>query len=151
MHVRVAHSPRRRRLALSHAITRAIVLFATALAAGVPAGGCARSGPPAADDVRVEWQVTPSPASVGPATVRFSLVDAAGRPVPGARLSVEGHMTHPGMAPVVAEVHETGRGAYEAALSFTMAGDWILIVEGELSDGRRLRRPLSVPGVRAGR
>ena len=83
--------------------------------------------------------------------LRFSLVDDAREPVAGARLRVEGHMTHPGMAPVTADVRETGPGAYEAALSFTMAGDWVLVLDGALDDGRRLRRHLSVPGVQASR
>ena len=53
-------------------------------------------------------------------------------PSTGARLRLEGLMSHPGMAPVVAEVVERGDGAYDAPLQFTMAGDWILFVTGQL-------------------
>ena len=41
------------------------------------------------------------------------------------------------MAPVVADVIERGDGEYEAPLQFTMAGDWILLVTGQLPDGSR--------------
>ena len=56
-------------------------------------------------------------------------------------------MTHPGMAPVVATTKPRGHGVYEAALSFTMAGDWALLVSVELPDGRRLDRRIDVPNV----
>jgi hypothetical protein len=58
-------------------------------------------------------------------------------------------MTHPGMAPVTADVRETDPGVYEAALRFTMAGDWVLVLDGALADGRRLRRQLAISGVGA--
>ena len=48
-------------------------------------------------------------------------------------------MSHPGMAPVVADVVERGDGVYDAPLQFTMAGDWILLVTGQLADGRGLK------------
>ncbi len=60
-------------------------------------------------------------------------------------------MTHPGMAPVLADVRETTSGSYESSLEFTMAGDWVLVIEGRLADGRRLRRELSVARVGADR
>ena len=117
------------------------------LAAGLAAAGCTRAGVQA-DDLRVEWGVSPTPASVGPAVVSVRLLDAAGRPVPRATLRLEGHMTHPGMAPVLADVREPTPGRYEGQLSFSMAGDWVLLLVGELPDGRELRRRLDVPGVR---
>jgi hypothetical protein len=83
--------------------------------------------------------------------LRVFIVDGAGQPVAGARLRVEGHMTHPGMAPATAALRETAAGTYEAPLTFTMAGDWVLVLEGALDDGRALRRQLSVPGVRPSR
>jgi hypothetical protein len=61
-----------------------------------------------------------------------------GQPIRGARLTIEGHMTHPGMAPVLSTVRETGAGVYEAELPLTMAGDWTLVVSGALADGRRV-------------
>ena len=125
-----------------------IILLGSLVAAGAAAAACTRTAPPA-DDVRVEWRVTPSPAQVGPATLRLFLIGADGAPAAGARLAIEGHMTHPGMAPVTADVRETDPGVYEAALRFTMAGDWVLVLDGALADGRRLRRQLAISGVGA--
>jgi hypothetical protein len=152
VHVRVAHRPGERRLTLPLTSTASRVLAGALLAAAsFNAGACRSAAPASTEEVRVEWTVEPSRPPVGPATVRFSLVDTAGRPLTGARLRVEGHMTHPGMAPVLADVRETTRGSYESSLAFTMAGDWVLVLDGRLADGRRLRRELSVPRVGADR
>ena len=53
-------------------------------------------------------------------------------------------MTHPGMTPVVATVTPRGPDVYDAALDFTMAGDWMLIATVRLHDGRRAR--VACPG-----
>lgn len=89
--------------------------------------------------------------SVGPAQVSVALVDEAGRPVRDARLRLEGHMAHPGMAPATADLREAAAGHYEAQITFSMGGDWVLLLSGELPDGRRLRRQLELPGVLSGR
>jgi hypothetical protein len=68
--------------------------------------------------------------------------------IDGARLRLEGHMSHPGMTPVTTSVAERGPGEYEAQLRFSMAGDWVLVLTGDLPDGRRLTRQLDVVGVR---
>jgi hypothetical protein len=52
------------------------------------------------------------------------------------------------MAPVVADVVERGDGVYDAPLQFTMAGDWILIVSGQLADGSQIKKQIEVAGVR---
>ncbi len=101
-------------------------------------------------DVRVS--VAPTPPLVGPALVVVELVGEEGAPVEGARVRVEGTMTHAGMVPVLAEAEPTGDGRYRVPeFTFTMGGDWILRVHITLADGRegvreREVRVVSGPG-----
>lgn len=101
-----------------------------------------------ASDVSVSWTIDPSPASAGAATlVRFDVKREDGKPVGGAKLRVEAHMTHPGMQPLVAELIERATGTYEARLNLPMAGRWILVVSGTLADGRRIEKQAEVTAV----
>ena len=111
--------------------------------------GCAGGGG-GVEDVALDLTFSPDPPKVGPATVVVTLADAAGEPISGATLELEGTMTHPGMTPVFADAGETSAGRYEATLEFTMGGDWIIIVRGVLPDGSELEREVEVRGVQVG-
>jgi hypothetical protein len=102
-------------------------------------------------DARVEMKVAPSPPRVGPATVTLTLRDGAGKALPGATLKLEANMSHPGMVPVFAEAREVQPGKYEASLEFTMGGDWFIIAEATLPDGRRVQRQMELPAVSSDR
>jgi YtkA-like len=107
--------------------------------------------PPAetAPEIDLNWRVTPDPPRTGPATVSLTLTDtAAGRPIEGATVRLEGNMSHPGMKPVFSTAREVRPGQYEAPIEFTMAGDWFLLVDATLHDGRTLHRQVDLPGVR---
>jgi hypothetical protein len=109
--------------------------------------GC--TSPDPAESITVSWTLDPSPPIVGePIAARLTLRDRHQQPVTGARLRLEGLMSHPGMAPVMAAIVERGDGTYEAALRFTMAGDWILLVTGELPGGAPLTKRIEIAGVR---
>ena len=118
------------------------------LCAALVGGGCRTS--PAVD---LSWTVEHRPFAGAPgadAHVTIVMRDRAlGQPVRGARLSLEGHMSHPGMAPVVAAVSETTDGRYEGQLRMTMAGDWTLVLSGALADGRRVtwQRQIEISGA----
>lgn len=116
------------------------------LAACLIAAGCRPPVAPAADttpDVALAWTVTPDPPAAGPATLALTLTDTrARRPVAGAAVKLEGDMSHPGMQPVFSTARETAPGRYEAPIRFTMAGDWILLVDARLRDGRTLHREI---------
>jgi hypothetical protein len=99
--------------------------------------------------VVVDLQVTPDPPHIGPATVVVTLNDAQGQPIAGAEMSLEGNMNHAGMVPVLAEASEVSPGRYEATLEFTMGGDWFILVQAALPDGRALEHQVDVPGVDA--
>jgi hypothetical protein len=125
------------------------LLLATVVCIGVSTV-CARNAG-RAEDVSVEWKMTPTQPIAGtPVLGELTLRDHGRRPVRGARLQVEGHMSHPGMAPVIAAVAEREEGVYEVRLQFTMSGDWIVLVTGSLPDGRRLNRRIDVVHARPG-
>jgi hypothetical protein len=99
--------------------------------------------------IHIEWIVTPDPPRTGDAMLSFTLVDStAGMPVTRAKVRLEGNMSHPGMMPILSTARETAPGRYEAPLDFTMAGDWIVLVDAELPDGRALHRQIEILGVR---
>lgn len=127
-------------------------LSVLALWLALPSAGCRPPSADAAPEIRLAWSVRPEPPQTGPVVVSLSLTDStSGAPVEGARVRLEGTMSHPGMSPVFVTARETASGRYEASIDLTMAGDWILLVEAELPDGRTLHRQVTLPGVRASR
>ena len=123
--------------------TRAIPgRFFTLLLIAIAAAACGRAVAPE-EDLIVEWKVTPAEPRVdGEALAEVTLLDRARRPVRGATLRVEAHMTHPGMAPIIESAAEQGSGVYTTRLRFSMAGPWVLFVKGELADRRPISRRL---------
>jgi hypothetical protein len=139
VHVRVAQ-PR----AAGRSLIRTVALVAVVSVAGTSA--CLQPG--TSDRVQVSWSLDPAePTLDRPTRARVTLTDEHGGPVAGARLQVEGHMNHPGMAPVVAPAEERRPGVYEADIHFTMAGPWVLVASGTTKDGARFTRTLDVPDV----
>lgn len=137
MHVRVG----------SRALAR--VLTAVLLVGAVAAStvGCRPADP--SSDIDAAWTLDPSLPLVGdPVVVRITLSDRAQHPISGGKLRLEGQMSHPGMAPVVSELVDRGNGTYEGRLKLTMAGDWTLVITGELAGGQRVTKQLDIPGVR---
>jgi YtkA-like protein len=111
--------------------------------------GC-RPPAAAAPEIALAWVVAPDPPAVGAARLSLTLSETAtGRPVEGARVRLAANMTHPGMKPVLATAREVRPGRYEAPLALSMAGDWFLLVEARLRDGRTLDRQVDLPGVRS--
>ena len=108
----------------------------------------ASCGPRATSAADVSWTLNPQSAAVGPATLTVTLRDRAGRAVTGARLRLEGHMSHPGMTPVIADAVERTPGVYVASFTFTMPGDWVLAVSATLADGGRVEQRIEVANVR---
>jgi hypothetical protein len=131
---------------------RPVLAAVLAALAALMAAGC---GPRAVRDVSqvpelvLAWSLSPAAPVVGPATLRLALTDVrAGRRLGGATIEVEEDMLHPGMAPILAVGREVAPGRYEADLRFSMAGDWVLLVDATLADGRPVHREIRVRGVR---
>jgi hypothetical protein len=101
-------------------------------------------------DPRIDltWTLSPTASVVGPATLTITLRAPSGDPLKGAAVRLEGHMTHAGMTPVFANAVERAPGVYEAAFTFTMPGDWVLLVAVATADGGRVERRINVANVR---
>jgi YtkA-like len=123
-------------------------ILGLALFANVFQSGCHKTSekPP---EIVFEHKIAPDPPKTGSATITLKLADSAGKPINGARISLEGNMSHPGMRPAFSEAREVEPGRYEATLEFTMRGDWIILVHGALPGGRKLQRQIDVKGVQS--
>jgi hypothetical protein len=112
------------------------------------AHGCMQRNEPSSN-LTLAYEVSPLPARVGPTTITLKLTDASGKVVTGARVALEGNMTHPGMAPVFADARETEPGRYESVIELSMAGDWYVLAHVSLADGRKLDQQFEIKGVAA--
>lgn len=115
------------------------------LAAGLTTASC---GERAKSAITLSWTLTPTAPAVGPATLTVTLRDPTGTAVTGARVRLEGHMSHPGMTPVIADAPERTAGIYVAPFNFSMPGDWVLLVSAVLPDGGRVEERIDVARVR---
>lgn len=107
--------------------------------------GCSRpaaQGGDQAAEVQFTIQVTPAPPRVGDNQLQVEVF--GGEP---ARLEVEANMSHAGMTPVLAPLTRAEGARWQAPLKLTMAGDWFLIIRGEMKDGRKIERQIPLPGV----
>lgn len=109
--------------------------------------GCRRGQTSDISDIGLDLSISPDPPTTGPAAVVIQLTDEAGQPLAGAKVELEGNMSHAGMTPVFSQAEEVEPGQYEAPLEFTMGGDWFILVKVTLPDGRQLERQVDVPGV----
>lgn len=130
------------RVFLSAGISLALVLVSFSSACTTPSSENTNG-------VLFTWTVLPEPPRVGPATFTFTPRDTSGAPVTGANIQLEGNMSHPGMRPVFADALEENPGVYTAPFEFSMAGDWIILIEATLPDGRIVQDEIEVYGVQA--
>src|SRR5215216_266826 len=98
-------------------------------------------------DVSVAHEITPQPPRAGQVTITMRVTDASGRPLTGARIKLEGNMTHAGMVPAFADVTEFEPGRYRANMELSMAGDWLIVVHLTLPDGSTVDRQFEIKGV----
>jgi hypothetical protein len=115
------------------------------LAAGLVIAACSGR---ATNATNLSWTLAPSSPAVGPATLTVTLRSPAGTAVTGARVRLEGHMSHPGMTPVIADAAERTPGVYVVPFTFSMPGDWTLLVSAALADGGRVEQRIDVANVR---
>ena len=73
--------------------------------------------------------------------------DGSGKPVVGARIFLEGHMSHAGMAAVGIKTSELESGRYVGIMELSMAGDWTVIVRVVVPDRGEVERQFEIKGV----
>ena len=144
--VRMVASPRsamRLRRWMRRGLRWALALCLLACAAACTRRSTAQDEAP---EVRVAASFTPSPPVVGQGQMTLTFFDAAGEPVAVETLRLKADMAHPGMTPWLAEFASLRDTQVTLPVTWSMAGDWILQVDAELPDGRRLLRtvPLQV-------
>ena len=131
----------------SRPLTRGLPILPIFLGVLLFATSCSRSGS-GTSTIVTEKGVSPQPVRVGPVTVAFQLSNS-GKPVSGANVSLEGDMTHAGMAPVFGDAHEVEPGHYQGQLSLNMSGDWVVLMHITLPDGHNLEDQISISGVQS--
>lgn len=108
--------------------------------------GCRRESA-ATSNLTFSYEVSPLPARVGDVTITIRIKDGLNEPVAGARIKLEGNMSHAGMAPVFAEAKEIGPGQYRTRMNLSMAGDWQVLVRLTLPDGREVDQQFEIKEV----
>ena len=98
-------------------------------------------------DVLITHEFAPEPPTVGPFKLTIRVTDSNHQPISGAHITVEANMSHAGMAPVDAFAGEVERGVYRVPMDLTMSGDWVLLADIILPDGRRVQHQIDVKGV----
>jgi hypothetical protein len=96
-----------------------------------------------ASDLRIELRAADT-IHTGAATLTIHVTNAAGQPMEDAAVTVEGNMTHAGMAPVLATGQGGADGLYSVPFDWTMAGDWVVTVKVTLPDGRQAQADFPV-------
>lgn len=122
------------------------VFFAFACLITLATAGCRRSSG-SEPGISIHEQISPQPVRVGEAIVVIQLTDSTANPITHAAIMVEADMAHPGMSPVFKAANETTSGSYQAKITFTMGGDWVLLLHITLANGSKIERQMDVRGV----
>jgi hypothetical protein len=93
--------------------------------------------------------VVERPERVGQNTVTCKLSGEAQKPVSGARISLEGNMSHAGMSPTFGEAKEKSPGTYTGAIDLNMRGDWVVTVHVVMADNAKLDQEINVHKLEA--
>jgi len=82
----------------------------------------------AGKSVNIKVESSPSPAIVGDAELIFTITDAQGNPIEGARVDVSADHTDMSGMSMSGAATDQGAGKYSINASFSMSGNWKLTV-----------------------
>jgi hypothetical protein len=125
-----------------------LAIIALVSLVGLQTSGCSNSSSNS-NDIAFSCVSDPQPPRVGINSFRVTLATSGGERVAGARISLEGGMSHSGMGPVFGEAKEVAPGRYQGTLELNMRGDWIVMFHVTLAGGRTFDRQVEIQNIQA--
>jgi hypothetical protein len=124
-------------------LAAAILLFINS-----PLSGCRKlSG--VSGDVGLAYETDPKPPRIGVNTFTVILTGRNRERLSGARVSLEGDMSHAGMSPIFGETREVEPGCYQGTLDLRMPGDWTVLLHITLANGQTIDREMKIQNLQA--
>ena len=111
---------------------RKVIFFSVMVLTSVLLAACGGAAEPAdttsPQPVNIVLSTNPNPAAVGDVEIMFTITDANGNPIEGAKVDVNAE--HPAMAGMgmSGQATEQSRGTYSIKANFSDSGDWKLTV-----------------------
>lgn len=104
---------------------------------------------PTSDASNLQITLLPAQEGIEGTAITVLLADSAGAPITDATVSLEGNMSHAGMAPITAAGVQDAAdgqtdGSYQVPFQFDMLGDWIITVAVERADGSTVQKDIDV-------
>ena len=129
-----------RKFMLINLIVALSVLLAACGSVATPADTSSSSG-----QVNIKLETNPTPAVKGDIELMFTITDASGAPIEGAKVDVSAE--HPAMAGMgmSGQATEQGGGKYSIKANFSDSGDWVLTIDvrkGELDYKEEIEFPV---------
>lgn len=118
---------------------RKFIFISLLVALSVILAACGSAATPAdtssSGQVNIKLETNPSPAVKGDIELMFTITDASGTPLEGAKVDLAAE--HPAMAGMgmSGQATEQGGGKYSIKANFSDSGDWVLTIDvhkGEL-------------------
>jgi len=128
---------------------RKFIFISLLVALSVLLAACGSAATPAdttsSGQVNIKLETSPAPAVKGDIELIFTITDASGTPIEGAKVDVNAE--HPSMAGMgmSGQATEQGGGKYSIKANFSDAGDWVLTVyvrNGELDYKEEIEFPI---------
>ena len=128
---------------------RKFIFISLLVALSVLLAACGSAATPAdttsSGQANIKLETNPTPAVKGDIELIFTITDASGAPIEGAKIDVNAE--HPAMAGMgmSGQATEQGGGKYSIKANFSDSGDWVLTIyvrKGELDYNEEIEFPI---------